>query len=166
MILPVVPSAIKERSIVKTGDVFIRSWMIERMPRSVQVEETQYESWVGGSCFEFWWEASNTDANEIEHELGNLGWLFFSTGSVIETSAFGCNSSVLERALSRALQKAADQGINAVEIVDITVDHDSWMTYVSMLARPRELQKCAVLDSDGAGACFSTREVEDESLAA
>lgn len=95
MILPVVPSAIKERSIVKTGDVFIRSWMIERMPRSVQVEETQYESWVDGSCFEFWWEASNADANEIEHELGNLGWLFFSTGSVIETSAFGCDSSVL-----------------------------------------------------------------------
>jgi hypothetical protein len=164
--LPAVLSAIKERPAVKTGDAFIRSWMIERMPRSVQVKETQYESWVDGSRYESWWVAANADANEIEHELATLGWLFFSTESVIETNAFGCDSSVSKRALSRALQKPADQDIKAVEIADIKVEQGSWVTYVSMLARPRELQKCTVLDSDGAGACLSTREVEDESLAA
>lgn len=166
VILPAPASGSKERPTFRTGDVFIRSWMIEHMPKSVQLEETEYESWVDGSRYEFWRVAANADANEIEHELATVGWLFFSTESVIETSAFGCDSSVSERALSRALQKAADQGIKALEIADITVEQDSWMTYVSMLARPRELQKCAVLDSAGAGACFSTREFEDESLAA
>ena len=156
----------KERPTVKKGDVFIRSWMIDRMPRSVQLVETQYESWVDESRYEFWWVAANADADEIEHELLPLGCLFFPTQNVIEASAFGCDSSVSERALSRVLQKAADQDITAVEIADITVEQDSCMTYVSMLALPRELQKCAVLDSGGTGACFLTRELKDSSLAA
>ena len=109
--------------------------------------------------------AANADADEIEHELGPLGWLFFPTENVIEASAFGCDSSVSERALSRGLQKA-NQDITAVEIADITVEQDSCMTYVSMLALPRELQKCGVLDSGGTGACFLTRELKDSSLAA
>ena len=158
--------ATKERSTVKKGDVFIRSWVIDRMPRSAQFGETKYESWVDGSRYEFWWVAANAVADQIEHELLPLGWLFFPTQNVIEASSFGCDSSVSERALNRALQKAADQDITAVEIADITVEQDSCMTYVSMLALPRELQKCAVLDSAGTGACFLTRELKDSSLAA
>ena len=158
--------ATKEWPTVKKGDVFIRSWMIDRMPRSAQLRETQYESWVDQSHYEFWWVAANADADEIEHELLPLGWLFFPTGNVIEASAFGCDSSVSERALSRVLQKAADQDITAVEIADITVEQDSCMTYVSMLALPRELQKCAALGSGGMGACSLTRELKDSSLAA
>ena len=157
--------ATKERSTVKKGDVFIRSWVIDRMPRSAQLGETQYESWVDQSRYEFWWVAANADADEIEHELLPLGWLFFPTENVIEASAFGCDSSVLERALSRALQKAADQDITAVEIADITVEQDSCITYVSMLALPRELQEYAVLGSGRMGACFLTREFKDSSLA-
>ena len=157
--------ATKERPTVKKGDVFIQSWMIDRMPRSAQLVETQYESWVDESRNEFWWVAANADADEIEHELLPLGWLFFPTKNVIEASAFGCDSSVSERALSRGLQKA-NQDITAVEIADITVEQDSCMTYVSMLALPRELQKCAVPDSGGTGACFLTRELKDSSLAA
>ena len=154
------------RPTVKKGDVFIRSWMIDRMPRSAQLRQTQYESWVDQSRYEFWWVAANADADEIEHELLPLGWLFYLAENVIEASAFGSDSRVLERALSRALQKAADQDITAVEIADITVEQDSCMTYVSMLALPRELQKCVVLDSGGTGACFLTRERKDSSLAA
>ena len=159
-------SATKERPTVKKGDVFIQSWMIDRMPRSAQLVETQYESWVDESRNEFWWLAANADAEEIEHELLPLGWLFYPTENVIEGSAFGCDSNVLERALSRVLQKAADQDITAVEIADITVEQDSCMTDASMLALPRELQKCAVPDSGGTGACFLTRELKDSSLAA
>ena len=158
--------ATKEWPTVKKGDVFIRSWMIDRMPRSAQLKETQYESWVDESRYEFWWVAANADADEIEHELLPLGWRFYLAENVIENCAFGCDSSVSERALSRVLQKAADQDITAVEIADITVEQDSCMTYVSMLALPRELQKCAVLDSGGTGACFLTRELKDSSLAA
>ena len=165
MISRAASSAIKERPTVKKGDVFIRSWMIERMPRSVQLAETQYESWVDESRYEFWL-AANADANEIERELASLGWLFFPTENVIEASAFGCDSSVLERALSRALQKAADQDITAVEIADITVDQDSCLTDVSILALPRDLQKSAVPDSGGKGACFRPGKLKDESLAA
>ena len=158
--------AAKERPTVKKGDVFIRSWMIDRMPRSAQLEETRHESWVDESRYDSWWVSTNADAEKIEHELMPLGWLFFPTKNVIEASAFGCDSSVLKRALGRVLQKAADQDITAVEIADITVEQDSCMTYVSMLALPRELQKCAVLDSGGTGACFLTREHEDSNLAA
>lgn len=136
------------------------------MPRSVQLVETQYESWVDESRYELWWVAANADAGEIEHELMTVGWLFFSTENVIEASAFGGDSSVSERALSRVLQKAADQDITAVEIADITTEQEPWMTCVSMSARPRELQRCAVLDSDGTGACSSIGEFEDESRAA
>ena len=152
----------KERLTVKKGDVFIRSWMIDRMPRSVQLVETQYESWVDASRYELWWVAANADADEVEHELKTVGWLFFSTENVLKASAFGCDSGVSERALSRALQKAADQDITAVEIADITIEQEPWMTCVSMLARPRELQRCAVLDRDGTGACFSIGEFKDE----
>ena len=61
--------ATTERPTVKKGDVFIRSWMIDRMPKAVQLEETQYESWVDESRYDFWWVAANADADEIEHEL-------------------------------------------------------------------------------------------------
>lgn len=153
------------RPTVKKGDVFIRSWMIDRMPSAVQLEETQYESWVDESRYDSWWVATNADADKIEHELVPLGWLFFPTKNVIEASAFGCDSSVSERALSRVLQKAADQDITAVEIADMTVEQNSCITYVSMLALPRELQEYAVLGSARMGACFLTRELKDSSLA-
>ena len=146
------------------GDVFIRSWMIERMPRSVQLAETQYKSWVDESRYEFWL-AANADAKEIERELASLGWLFLPTESVIEASAFGCDSSVLERALSRALQKAADQDITVVEIADITVDRGSCLSDVSILARARDLQKAAIADRASVEVCLSSQEVQDESLA-
>ena len=156
--------ATKERPTVKKGDVFIRSWMIDRMPRSAQLRETQYESWVDQSHYEFWWVAANADADEIEHELLPLGWRFYLAENVIESSAFGCDSSVSERALSRVLQKAADQDITAVEIADMTVEQNSCITYVSMLALPRELQEYAVLGSGRMGACLLTREFKDSSL--
>jgi hypothetical protein len=85
--------------------------------------------------------AANADAEEIERELASLGRLFLPTDSVIEASAFGCDSSVLERALSRALQKAADQDITVVEIAGITVDQNSCLSDVSILARARDLHK-------------------------
>jgi len=139
------------------GDVFIRSWMIERMPRSVHLAETQYKSWVDESRYEFWL-AANADAKEIERELASLGWLFLPTESVIEASAFGCDSSVLERALSRALQKAADQDITVVEIADITVDRGSCLSDASILARARDLQKAAIGDRASVEVCLSSQE--------
>ena len=156
--------AIKERPPVKPGDVFIRSWMIERLPTSVQAEETQYESWVDESRYEFWM-AANADAKEIERELASLGRIFLPADSVIEASAFGCDSSVIERALSRALQKAADQDITVVEIAGITVDQNSCLSDVSILARARDLQKSAIVDRASVEVCLSSQEVQDESVA-
>ena len=83
-----------------------------------------------------WMMISNADAAEAEQKFIEAGW-FFSAGAAIEASAFGCDSNVLQRAVNRALQKAADDEVGSLEITGVTVDQDSCLDYVSIFARAR-----------------------------
>jgi hypothetical protein len=47
-----------------------------------------------------------------EQKITASGWLF-SAGVLVEASAFGCDSKVVERAVNRALQKAADAELDS-----------------------------------------------------
>ena len=60
---------------------------------------------------------------------------------LIEASAFDCDSKVLERAVSRALQKAADDELDALEITRMTLQQNSGLDYVSIFARSRTIRE-------------------------
>jgi hypothetical protein len=80
------------------------------------------------------------ELEDAEQELVEAGW-HFSADGLIEASAFGCDSKVLERAVSRALQKAADDELDALEITRMTLQQNSGLDYVSIFARSRTIRR-------------------------
>jgi hypothetical protein len=100
-----------------------------------------------------------------EQKITASGWLF-SAGVLVEASAFGCDSKVVDRAVNRALQKAADAELDSVEITGVTVRHDSGLDYASVLARVRTIQRDLTADPAERGIQSTTTQIEDqESLA-
>ena len=79
---------------------------------------------------------SNIESEAVEQELVGAGSLF-SADAFIEASAFGCDSKVLDRAVNRALQKAADNELDVLEITGMTLQQNSELDYVSIFGRAR-----------------------------
>ncbi len=120
-----------EKREIKEGTIFVRSSMISELPSSIQVEATSHESWT---------MVSGSNPEEVGSKLIEAGWMH-SPGASIEESAFGCDSEVQERAVDRALQKAADKDFKCVEITGVTHYQDSGLNYVSLFARARILRR-------------------------
>jgi len=119
------------RSDVKPETVFIQAAVFSELPNSVRLDATPYGGWV---------MVSNAEFEEAEQELVEAGW-HFSADGLIEASAFGCDSKVLERAVSRALQKAADDELDVLEITRMTLQQNSGLDYVSIFARSRTIRR-------------------------
>lgn len=120
-----------EKQEIKEGTIFVRSSMVSELPSSIQLEATPHESWT---------MVSGAKPEEAGQKLIEAGWLH-SLGGSIKESAFGCDSEVLERAVNRALQKAADNDLDCVEITGVTRHQDSGLDYVSLFARARILHR-------------------------
>ena len=153
-----------EQSEIEVGTVFFLAREVRHIPALLEVEANGYQSWVDGDRYESWLRVANADAEEVEHEFSRLGWLFSSTETVIAAEAFGCDIGVLSRALSRAMQKAADMDLTAIEIIGIEVSHDSGVDYI-LAVRVRKLEKKEGLKSVGGEDISASREFEDQSVA-
>ena len=87
-------------------------------------------------------------------------------GHGIEASAFGCDSKVLERAVNRALQKAADAELDSLEITGVTVRQDSGLDYVSVFARATTIGRDLTPGPVGYGIDVAVPRIDDpETLA-
>jgi hypothetical protein len=107
----------------------------------------------------------NAGAEDDEQKITASDWLF-SAGVLVEASAFGCDSKVLERAVNRALQKAADAELDSIEITGVTVRHDSGLDYASVVARARTIRRDLTGDPVEHGINSPAMRIEDqESLA-
>lgn len=120
-----------EKREIKEGTIFVRSSMVSELPRSIQTEATCHESWT---------MVSGSNPEEVGQKLIEAGWMH-SRGGSIKESAFGCDSQVLQRAVNRALQKAANNDLDCVEITGVTQHQNSGLNYVSLFARARILRR-------------------------
>ena len=137
------------RSDVKPGAMFVRSSVFSELPSCVRSDAKPYGSWM---------MMSNIESEAVEQELVGAGRLF-SADAFIEASAFGCDSKVLDRAVNRALQKAADDELDVLEITGMTLQQNSELDYVSIFGRARTVRREPVLDPLGYGVNSTTSEI-------
>ena len=116
---------------VRPGTIFLQSSALSELPNSAQLDAKPYGTWV---------MVSHAHIAEAEQKFTEGGWLL-SAGSAIEASAFGCDSNVLQRAVNRALQKAADAGRTVLEITGVTLDQDACLDYVSIFACAKTMRR-------------------------
>ena len=117
--------------LVEKGTVFVRPGLFEELPSAVTLELESFGSWMvvpDGIAKEVTWRTVDSNC-------------MLSSETPIEASAFGCDSKVLARAVTRVLEKAADQAFDFVEIMEIERREDSGLDYVSILARAVRIQR-------------------------
>jgi hypothetical protein len=93
-------------------------------------------------------------------KLDDSGWLLSGDRS-IEASAFRCDSKVMERALDRALQEAEKRGVNALEVIGVTLHQDCGLDYVSIFARGKTIRRERLLGPVDSGMNFASSPVEE-----
>jgi hypothetical protein len=105
---------------------------------------------------DYWLLVPDRMAEKVKRRAGERSSALFPERP-LEASAFGCDSRVLERAVSRALQKARDQALDLVEIMEIEAREDSALDYVSILARAVRIpvDSEANLAASGAGSAVA-----------
>lgn len=141
---------------IKPGTVFVQSSAFAALTDSPRLEAKPHGSWF---------MVSNAELEEAEQKLAESGW-YFSAGTDIEASAFGCDSKVLERAVNRALQKAADAELDSLEITGVTVRQDSGLDYASVLARATTIGRDLTPGPVGYGIDVAVPRIDDpETLA-
>ena len=118
-------------ALVDKGTVFVRSGLFAELPSAVTVEPEFFGSWM---------VVPDGIAEEVTRRAVDSNCLL-SSEIPIEASAFGCDSKVLARALTRALEKAADQAFDFLEIMEIERREDSGLDYVSILGRAVRIQR-------------------------
>ena len=126
---------------VGKGTVFIRPSAFGDLPESMRLETAWDTPWR---------VAIDVAAAAIEQELAKSGWLL-SSAVLIEASAFGCDSKVLDRAIRRVLEHVEGKNFDSVEIMEIRRHEDSGLDYVSILARARRIRKERPSDTIGYG---------------
>ena len=129
------------RVAVGKGTVFILPSAFGHLPESMRLE-TLWDT--------HWRIAIDIAAAAIEQVFAKSGSLL-SSAVLIEASAFGCDSKVLDRAIGRVLEHADSKNFDTVEIMEIRRHQDSGLDYVSLLARARRIRKERPSDAIGDG---------------
>jgi hypothetical protein len=110
---------------VGRGTVFVRPAVLAEPTDSVQLDTDFHGPWL---------VVTNGLAKEVERgpiESDRSP----SVNAVVQASAFGCDSKVLERAVRRLLESAAENGLDSIEITELSRRQDSGLEYVSIVAR-------------------------------
>jgi hypothetical protein len=106
-----------------------------------------------------WLVLTNGVAKRVDRELLESGRSFSVTG-VVEASAFGCDSKVLERAVRRLLESAAGNALDAVEITGLTRRQDTGLEYISIRALGTTVEEEPVFEAVGRGAASAVLQLE------
>jgi hypothetical protein len=133
------------RALINRGTVFIRRGLLEELS-GITLETEFFDSWL---------LVPDGMAEEVKRRARGPSRSLFSERP-IEASAFGCDSGVLDRAVSRALQKARDQALDFVEIMEIEGREDSGLDYVSILARAVRIPVDSAANLAASGALIRT----------
>ena len=129
----------------RTGDHILSNLRYLTLWSSVRSEARPFGSWM---------LVSNVE-REGRTGLVESGTLV-SADALIKASAFGCDGTVLERAVNRALQKAADDELDGLEITGVTLRQNSGLDYVSIFARARAVRREPILAPFGYGVNSTT----------
>lgn len=126
------------------GTIFVLPGGIKKLPNPVALEGKLLGSWL---------LVPDGMAEDVKRGTRESS-ASLPSEAPIEGSAFGCDSNVVERAVRRVLEKAANQGFDVVEIIEIERSEESGLDYVSILARAQRIQEdsASKLVESGAGA--------------
>ena len=79
---------------------------------------------------------------QLEEELAAGGWTFFFMAGRIRTRAFGFDrEKAIYAALQRGIRATRAQGCNCLQVEGVEMHSFLGIPYVSMLIRPRHIQK-------------------------
>jgi hypothetical protein len=88
------------------------------------------------------WPAITNVRSTFEAEIRKAGWVFFFMAGKIEKTAFGFDKrKTLHTALNRLTRSVRSQKCNSFEITDVTSKHFLGMSWVSVSAHARHLQR-------------------------
>lgn len=88
------------------------------------------------------WPLVTNVRSTFDAEIRKAGWVFFFMAGKIEKTAFGFDKrKTLRTALSRLTRSVRSQKCNCFEIMDVTSKHFLGMSWVSVSAHARHLQK-------------------------
>ena len=132
-------------ALVNQGTVFARRSLLQDL--SSMAPATEF--------LDSWWLVPDDLAADVKRRASESSrWL--SLGTPIEAGAFGCDSKVVDRAVSRVLEKARDQAFDLVEIMEMERREESGLDYVSILARAVRIpvDSRAILVESGVGSAL------------
>jgi hypothetical protein len=88
------------------------------------------------------WPVITNVRSTFEAEIRKAGWVFFFMAGKIEKTAFGFDKrKTLHTALNRLTRSVRSQKCNSFEIMDVTSKHFLGMSWVSVSAHARHLQR-------------------------
>ena len=134
---------------VGRGTVFVRPDVLAEPSDSVQLDTDFHGPWL---------VVTNGMAKEGERELIESG-RSPSAGTVVEASAFGCDSKVLDRAVRRLLERCRN-ALDAVEITELTRRQDAGLEYISIRALGTTVEGQPVFEAVSQGASSAVLQLE------
>lgn len=89
--------------------------------------------------------STNRSFREFEKDLSTAGWTFFYIAGEIKAIAFGLDEHrTIDAALSRLMANVTQQRCNSLEIDNVSTRSFFGMSYVSITAHSRHIQKGSV----------------------
>jgi hypothetical protein len=124
---PVVVATLRD---FRAGSVLIKS--DARLPEAVPFASKQYGRWK---------VLTDADGFAVERTLSRVGWHFFFVVPEISFSALSFHpGKALRAALKTVFAAVETQGLNALEIVEITPKRFLGVNYVRVVAQPRHIK--------------------------
>jgi hypothetical protein len=96
-----------------------------------------------------WRLVKNLDSRGLDKIIGQAGWDFFYTASVVETNAFGSDEKKTTRkAIQRIIANLKSKNFNCLEITRVTAKRSLGLLYVSVSAYLRHIQEGRALSGE------------------
>jgi hypothetical protein len=91
----------------------------------------------------------NLDSRGLDQIISNAGWNFFYIAGVIETNAFGSDEKKTTRkAIMQVIANLKSKNFNCLEITRVAAKRSLGLTYVSVSAHSRHIQKGRALSGE------------------
>jgi hypothetical protein len=89
-----------------------------------------------------WRLVKNLDSRGLDQIIGQAGWSFFYTASVVETNAFGSDEKKTTcKVIKRIIANLKSKNFNCLEITRVTAKRSLGLLYVSVSAHSRHIQE-------------------------
>jgi hypothetical protein len=117
---------------IKPGTILITEGAL--LPESLLLESEPYA--YG------WRLVKNLDSRGLDQIIGQAGWSFFYTASVVEMTAFGSDEKKITcKAIKRITTNLKSKNFNCLEITRVTAKRSLGLLYVSVSAHSRHIQE-------------------------